>query len=118
MKPVTKIVIGLGYGDEGKGQTVHSLASEQKEGIVVRFNGGQQAGHTVVTSEQKHVFSSFGSGAFLRWRTYFSHHCTFNPVAALNELNILKRKLPTLGSSLITMPVLHPLTMITTPWDV
>jgi adenylosuccinate synthase len=60
---INKIVIGVGYGDEGKGATVNHLATP--DSTVVRFNGGCQAGHTVVENGIRHVFSSFGSGPFL-----------------------------------------------------
>ena len=42
----TSVVIGASYGDEGKGRTVCDLATP--DSVVVRFNGGAQAGHTVV----------------------------------------------------------------------
>ena len=55
------IVSGLGYGDEGKGIMTDYLTSiAQRPVLVVRFNGGPQAGHTVVSPDNKrHVFSSF-----------------------------------------------------------
>jgi adenylosuccinate synthase len=41
-----QIVIGLGFGDEGKGITTDFLASQNPEAVVIRFSGGQQAAHT------------------------------------------------------------------------
>jgi hypothetical protein len=41
-----QIVIGLGFGDEGKGITTDFLAQQNPEAVVVRFSGGQQAAHT------------------------------------------------------------------------
>src|SRR3954453_2689568 len=40
--------VGCGGGDEGKGKIVDALASERSAGLVIRFNGGPNAGHTVV----------------------------------------------------------------------
>ncbi len=89
----TQAVIDLGFGDAGKGTFVACLCSKSKNPIVVRFSGGHQAGHTVVTSEGlRHVFSSFGSGTLQGVPTYWSEHCTFHPGAFLNESRILNKK--------------------------
>jgi adenylosuccinate synthase len=57
------IVIDLGFGDAGKGAVVDFLARDRKADLVVRFNGGAQAGHNVVTDDGRHhTFSQFGSG--------------------------------------------------------
>lgn len=60
-----RVVIGAQFGDEGKGWlTDHHAARMGGDGIVARFNGGAQAGHTVVASDgRRHVFSHVGSGA-------------------------------------------------------
>lgn len=83
-------VIGLGYGDEAKGLTVNSLCHQFPEALVVRYSGGQQAGHTVVKDGKSHVFSNFGAGTLNGNHTYWSSYCTFDPVAVLNELKVLK----------------------------
>ena len=88
----TKAVIGLGFGDEGKGKTVDCLCSRDPSAMVVRFNGGHQAGHTVVANGVHHVFSNFGSGTLRGCPTYWSRHCTFEPTGMLNELEDLKKK--------------------------
>lgn len=86
-------VIGLGFGDEGKGVCVDSLCQSLDNPLVVRFNGGQQAGHTVTLKDgAQHVFSNFGSGSFSGAPTYWSKYCTFDPVGVVNELNILLDK--------------------------
>lgn len=41
-------VVGCGWGDEGKGKIVDALAVEREAKLVIRFNGGPNAGHTVV----------------------------------------------------------------------
>lgn len=85
-------VIGLGFGDEGKGQTVHSLCYRNAgETMVVRFSGGQQAGHTVtLLNGNSHVFSNFGSGTLAGAPTYWSRHCTIDPSAILAEYHALQ----------------------------
>lgn len=93
-----KAVIGLGCGDEGKGQFTSYLCSQSPEALVVRFNGGHQAGHTVEHNGIRHVFSNFGSGTLNGNYTYWSKDCTIEPFGMMKELDILQRKgiLPTL----------------------
>ena len=56
-------VIGANYGDEGKGLITDYLCRQVENPLVIRFNGGAQAGHTVTTPEGiRHIFSHFGSG--------------------------------------------------------
>ncbi len=83
------IVLGLGYGDEGKGLTTDYLCSIAKNPIVIRFNGGHQAGHTVLFEGRRHVFSHIGAGTLRGTPTYWSEYCTFSPSALNYELNKL-----------------------------
>lgn len=86
-----EIVVGLGFGDEGKGLVTDYLSAKTKSSLIVRFNGGGQAGHTVVTPDgRRHVFSNFGAGCFNNMPTYWSKYCTFSPPAFMNELQALK----------------------------
>lgn len=88
-------VIGLGFGDEGKGRTVDYLCSTSDDPIVIRYSGGQQAGHTVVRDGVRHVFSNFGSGTLYGAPTYISQFCTVDPTGVINEM----RKLLHIGAS-------------------
>lgn len=96
----SQAVIGLGFGDEGKGKVVSYLCSQSPESLVVRFCGGQQAGHHVILKEGEekgdvdieHVFANFGSGTLQGNHTYWSEFCTFDPVGFHNEWNILSKK--------------------------
>lgn len=93
VKKIAYIVIGLGYGDEGKGLTTDYLCLNNSKPLVIRFNGGQQAGHCVVTKDgKKHIFSNFGSGAFRKVPTYWSSYCTVAPVFLMEEFDILDIK--------------------------
>jgi adenylosuccinate synthase len=97
MDGVKKIqaVIGANFGDEGKGLITDYLASGMKNGIVVRFNGGAQAGHTVTTPEGKRqVFGHIGAGTLAGLPTYLSSYFVANPalfakeIAALQQLGV------------------------------
>lgn len=82
-------VIGANYGDEGKGLMVDALSDSDT--LVVRFNGGPQAGHTVVTPDgRRHAFSSVGSGAFVGAKTLFARETLVNPLFLFYELEKLK----------------------------
>jgi adenylosuccinate synthase len=107
------IVIGLGFGDEGKGITTDYLCSHAPEDtIVVRFSGGQQAGHTVMIGDKKHIHSNFGSGTLRGCPSYFSEHCTIYPVTIAREMDVLKQK------GVTPKLFIHPLAKLTTPYDV
>lgn len=76
---MNKVVIGAGYGDEGKGLMVDYLCQHSKDSLVVRFNGGPQAAHTVVRNNQRHVFGVLGSGTLLGIPTYFTKDVLIDP---------------------------------------
>lgn len=91
----SKLVVGLGFGDEGKGMFTDYLCSKSPNSLVIRFSGGHQAGHTVVIDvdtdrEMRHVFANFGSGTLRGSHTYWSKYCTVEPIGLLNELAVLK----------------------------
>lgn len=90
------IVADLGYGDAGKGTVVDWLCSPQGGGpvhTVVRFNGGAQAGHNVVTADGRHhTFAQFGSGTFTPGvRTHLSRFVLVDPLALAAEAAHLAR---------------------------
>lgn len=94
---VPKVVIGLGFGDEGKGMAVaHETERALSDGLLpvsVRFNGGPQAGHNVRVridgSVRYHMHSQFGSGAMLGAKTVHTRGMLFSPVVLAEEANRL-----------------------------
>ncbi len=90
-----EIVVDLGYGDSGKGTVVDWLCSPGNGGgpvhAVVRFNGGAQAAHNVITSDGRHhTFAQFGSGTFHPGvRTHLSQHVLVDPLALSAEADHL-----------------------------
>jgi adenylosuccinate synthase len=86
------VVIGLGYGDEGKGTIVDALVREHGAETVVRFNGGAQAAHNVVAPDGRHhTFAQFGSGTFAPGvQTFLSRFVLLNPQALVAEEHHLR----------------------------
>lgn len=107
------IVLGTGFGDEGKGATTARLGRLYDNPLVVRFNGGQQAGHTVVRGDKRHVFSSFGSGTLDHVPTFWSRFCTFNPRLFLNERDLIVQE-----HDIEPIIYVDPLSPVTTPYDI
>lgn len=84
------VVLGLGFGDEGKGATVDHIASSLDRSLVVRFNGGAQCAHNVVHEGKHHTFSQFGSNSFNnKSETFFSRYAYFNPLVFHRERKAL-----------------------------
>ena len=114
----TIAIIGAGYGDEGKGLATDYIVSEllkeytKEQLIVVRFNGGAQAGHTVVTPKGiRHVFRHFGSGTLLDVPTFLSKFFICNPILFNKEHAGLSKK----GFEPIVY--VDPNCEVTTPYD-
>lgn len=85
-----RAVIGANFGDEGKGVLTDYLCATQGAGVVVRFNGGAQASHTVVTPDGlRHVFSHFGSGTLWGVPTFLSQFYACNPIIFFDEGKLL-----------------------------
>lgn len=106
-------VIGSNFGDEGKGLATDYLCSNKKS-LVVRFNGGSQAGHTVVTPHGvRHVFQHFGSGSFGGAHTFLSKHFIANPISYRKERSCLNTI--GLGHKVV---LLDPRCILTTPYDI
>lgn len=106
------IVLGCGFGDEGKGNVVNWLTDNGNNSLVIRFNGGHQAGHTVIRNEKRHVFSSIGAGTLNGTPTFWSKYCTIYPPGFNLEYDALRQ----LG----TIPIMYvdPMCPITTPFDI
>lgn len=107
-------VIGANYGDEGKGLVVDHLASLASLPVVVRYNGGAQAGHTVVTpSAKRHVFHTYGSGTFAGAPTFLTKHVVVNPALWMSEL----KELYSYDGRYHPLLMIDQRALVTTPWD-
>jgi adenylosuccinate synthase len=107
------VVIGANFGDEGKGLAVDSLVARDPDAAVIRFNGGAQAGHTVVAEDgRRHVFSHFGCGAFLGAATFLSRFFVVQPSIFAREA----AELAAIGVRPVVF--VDPDAQVTTPFDV
>ncbi len=83
------VLLGLQWGDEGKGKIVDVLAS--KYNVIARFQGGPNAGHTLEFNDIKHVLHTIPSGVF-RTDTIniIGNGVVIDPVIFMQEINELK----------------------------
>jgi len=81
------LIADLGFGDAGKGTITDFLTRQLSAHTIVRYNGGPQAGHTVVAPDGKsHTFAQFGSGMLLpHTQTLLSRFMLINPFNMLKE---------------------------------
>ncbi len=80
------VILGLQWGDEGKGKIVDYLAN--KYDMVCRFQGGPNAGHTLVIDGKKHVLHTIPSGIFRREITnVIGNGVVIDPTTLVKEIN-------------------------------
>lgn len=81
------IICDLAFGDSGKGSWTDFWVRQTEAGLVVRFNGGAQAAHTVVLPDgRQHTFSQFGSASFVSGvQTLLSKYVLVNPLKLAHE---------------------------------
>src|SRR3990167_296634 len=86
----TLAVIGMQWGDEGKGKIIDFLS--EKADIVARYNGGNNAGHTLIVGKQKIVLHLIPSG-ILRKGTVavIGNGVVVDPKVLLEEISLLEK---------------------------
>lgn len=82
------ILTGAQFGDEGKGKVIDLLAENYD--VVVRFQGGDNAGHTVVVGDKTYKLHLVPSGAILGARLLIGPGVVVNPKVLYDEVNVLK----------------------------
>ncbi len=82
------ILTGAQFGDEGKGKVIDLLAENYD--VVVRFQGGDNAGHTVVVGDKTYKLHLVPSGAILGARLLIGPGVVVNPKVLYDELMVLK----------------------------
>ena len=88
MKNLT--IVGAQWGDEGKGKIVDYLCD--KFDVVLRFQGGHNAGHTIIIGKEKFILSILPSGLIRNKLSIIGSNVVIDPVHFMKEINILKKK--------------------------
>jgi adenylosuccinate synthase len=104
-------IIGLQWGDEGKGKGVARIASSlSKNDLIVRFQGGNNAGHTIWHGGKCYVFHLIPSGVFGKAQIHLGAGMVINPSALLNEAGAIPKEISFLKRmsvsphAILTMP--------------
>jgi len=83
------IVVGLSYGDEGKGKVTHHLLKNGDYTHCIRFNGGCNAGHTIYHEGVKFVTHHIPAGVFFGVKSIIGNGCVVNIDQFYRELQML-----------------------------
>jgi adenylosuccinate synthase len=85
------VVLGGQWGDEGKGKVVDYLAAEHD--IIVRFQGGANAGHTIRAEGQEYIFHLIPSGILLDGKDcVLGGGLVVDPLTLVDEITALKKR--------------------------
>lgn len=84
------VVLGTQWGDEGKGRFVDYFA--KKADIVVRFSGGNNAGHTVFYKGKSFLFTILPCGAFWQKKLMIAAGACFDPEVLISEIKSLNKE--------------------------
>ena len=106
-------VIDAQWGDEGKGKMVDYLTKKENIDIVVRYQGGNNAGHTVVKGKEKHALHLLPSGILYQNKTcVIGNGVIINPAILLEELKQLESRV---GKNHARLLISHKVHLIM-PW--
>ncbi|MFH1045828.1 MAG: adenylosuccinate synthase [Candidatus Omnitrophota bacterium] len=95
----TAVIIGAQWGDEGKGKIIDVLA--RKADIIVRFQGGNNAGHTVVVNKQKFILHLIPSGVLHKGKAcVIGNGVVIDPQVLLEEIAQLEARGIEVGKNL------------------
>lgn len=109
------VILGTQWGDEGKGKMVDTLAKNKKFKAVVRYGGGNNAGHTVVVKKEKHAFHLLPSGILYPQKTcVIGNGVIINPEVLLGEIRLLESRLGKKHAKLLISTKAH----LIMPWHV
>lgn len=105
------VVIGSQWGDEGKGKVVDWLAS--RADVVVRFQGGHNAGHTLVVDGVAYKLSLLPSGVVRGTPSIIGNGVVVDPWALLNEIKTVSQQGVTITPDILMIadncPLILPL---------
>ena len=103
---MVQLVVGSQWGDEGKGKIVDYLAAKSQ--YVVRFHGGNNAGHTVIIGKKRFPFHLIPSG-ILQPKTIavIANGVVLDPDVLLEEIAILQKEGINIEKKLVISPRCH-----------
>jgi adenylosuccinate synthase len=105
------ILVGAQWGDEGKGKIIDYLTDDAD--IVVRSQGGNNAGHTIVHGKKKFVLHLIPSGILRRGKTcVIANGVVVDPVALVGEIDGLRGRGIKVGKNLLLSDCAH----LVMPW--
>ncbi len=87
---IVDVVIGMQYGDEGKGKIANQMAANGDYDYVVRFNGGGNAGHTIYLNGEKIVTHLVPCGILHGIPSVIGNGCVINTQKLFDELEYLE----------------------------
>ena len=100
------ILVGAQWGDEGKGKIIDVLTANAD--IVVRSQGGNNAGHTVIEGGQKYILHLIPSGILRRGKVcVIGNGVVIDPVALVGEVNGLRELGVKIGKNLLISDCAH-----------
>ncbi len=109
MKGRAEVIVGAQWGDEGKGRIVDALAS--RVDVVVRYQGGANAGHTVIVDGEEYIFHLLPSGMLYSGKAcVIGNGVVVDPQQLIDELTDLqtrgkdRARLVVSGSAHVVMP--------------
>jgi adenylosuccinate synthase len=88
---IADIVVGLSYGDEGKGKVTHHLLKSGEYTHCLRFNGGCNAGHTIYHNGKKFVTHHIPAGVFFGVKSIIGSGCVVNLEQFYSEIEMLEQ---------------------------
>jgi adenylosuccinate synthase len=103
---VNRVVVGSQWGDEGKGKIIDMLAEEAD--VIVRYQGGNNAGHTVIVDGKEYIFHLLPSG-LLHPKTLciIGNGVVVDPEALLSEIAGLRGQGVTVGDNFVLSELAH-----------
>src|SRR3989344_3844152 len=89
-------VIGMQWGDEGKGKIIDFLS--EKADVICRFNGGNNAGHTLIVGKEKTILHLIPSGILRKGKiAVIGNGVVIDPKVLLEEMETLEKGKISLG---------------------
>jgi len=87
---IADIIVGLSFGDEGKGKVTHHLLKSGDYTHCLRYNGSNNAGHTIYHKGEKFVLHAIPMGVFFGIKSIIGSGCVVNVQHFFDEIRMLE----------------------------